>query len=72
MMLETLYYLYFCLKHFFVIKGGSPCKVGVAMTDLATGLYAHGAIMAALLQRHKTGLGQNINCDLLATQVCIN
>ena len=31
---------------------GEPCKVGVAMTDLATGLYAHGAIMAALFQRY--------------------
>lgn len=31
---------------------GEPCKVGVPMTDLATGLYAHGAIMAALLQRN--------------------
>lgn len=48
---------------------GPPCKVGVAMTDLATGLYAHGAIMAALIERSKTGIGQHINCDLLATQV---
>ena len=39
------------------------------MTDLATGLYAHGAIMAALLQRNQTGKGQKINCDLLSTQV---
>lgn len=39
------------------------------MTDLATGLYAHGAIMAALLQRLKTGQGQKISCDLLSTQV---
>ena len=39
------------------------------MTDLATGLYAHGAIMASLIQRNKTGLGQKINCDLLSTQV---
>ena len=39
------------------------------MTDLATGLYAHGAIMASLLQRQKTGQGQKINCDLLSTQV---
>jgi succinate--hydroxymethylglutarate CoA-transferase len=43
--------------------------VGVAMTDLATGLYAHGAIMAALLERHKTGKGQKIECNLLSTQV---
>ena len=49
--------------------GGPPCKVGVAMTDLATGLYAHGAILAALIERSKTGLGQKIDCDLLATQV---
>lgn len=48
---------------------GGPSKVGVAMTDLATGLYAHGAIMAALLQRRTTDLGQKIDCDLLSTQV---
>ena len=39
------------------------------MTDLATGLYAHGAIMAALMQRMQTGKGQKISCDLLSTQV---
>uniref|UniRef100_A0A1B6FFJ9 Succinate--hydroxymethylglutarate CoA-transferase n=1 Tax=Cuerna arida TaxID=1464854 RepID=A0A1B6FFJ9_9HEMI len=50
-------------------EGGEPCKPGVAMTDLATGLFAHGAILAALLQRNKTGLGQKIDCNLLSTQV---
>ncbi|XP_076030019.1 succinyl-CoA:glutarate CoA-transferase [Oratosquilla oratoria] len=50
-------------------EGGDPCKVGVAMTDLATGLYAHGAIMAALIERQKTGKGQMIACNLLSTQV---
>lgn len=49
--------------------GGKPAKVGVAMTDLATGLYAHGAILAALLQRSQTGRGQKIDCDLLSTQL---
>lgn len=39
------------------------------MTDLATGLYAHGAILAALLQRQQTGLGQKIDVNLLSTQV---
>ncbi|CAH1788937.1 unnamed protein product, partial [Owenia fusiformis] len=48
---------------------GEPCRVGVAMTDLSTGLYAYGAIMAALLYRQKTGKGQHIDCNLLATQV---
>lgn len=48
---------------------GPPSKVGVAITDIATGLYAHGAILAALLQRNKTGRGQKIDVDLLSTQV---
>ncbi|KAJ1520273.1 hypothetical protein ONE63_004475 [Megalurothrips usitatus] len=48
---------------------GEPCKVGVALTDIMTGLYAHGAIMAALLQRSKTGIGQKIDANLLSTQV---
>ena len=39
------------------------------MTDLATGLYAHGAILAALLQRQKTGKGVHIDCNLLSSQV---
>lgn len=47
----------------------TPSKVGVAMTDIATGLYAHGAILAALLHREKTGQGQKIDVDLLSTQV---
>lgn len=49
--------------------GGDPCKVGVAMTDLATGLYAHGAILAALMHREKTGLGQKVDVNLLSTQI---
>lgn len=50
-------------------EDGAPCKVGVAVTDLSTGLYAHGAILAALIQRSKTGRGQKIDVDLLSTQV---
>ncbi|KAG0283624.1 hypothetical protein BGZ96_011978 [Linnemannia gamsii] len=50
-------------------ENGTPVKVGVAVTDLTTGLYAHGAIMAALLARHKTGRGQHIDCSLLDSQV---
>ncbi|XP_035981230.1 succinate--hydroxymethylglutarate CoA-transferase isoform X3 [Fundulus heteroclitus] len=54
-------------------EDGEPVRPGVAMTDLATGLYAHGAIMAALLQRHKTGRGVHIDCNLLSSQVsCIS
>lgn len=46
-----------------------PCKVGVAATDIATGLYAHGAIMAALLSRQNTGKGAWIDCNLFETQI---
>ncbi|KAG5674475.1 hypothetical protein PVAND_004444 [Polypedilum vanderplanki] len=47
----------------------APSKVGVAITDICTGLYAHGAILAALLHRNKTGQGQRIEVDLFSTQV---
>ncbi|XP_076172362.1 succinyl-CoA:glutarate CoA-transferase isoform X2 [Ptiloglossa arizonensis] len=57
------------LLHITGPKNGSPCKVGVAVTDIATGLYAHGAIITALYQRIKTNKGQWIQCNLLATQV---
>lgn len=40
------------------------------MTDVSTGLYAHGAIMAALISRQKTGKGVWIDCNLFESQVC--
>jgi succinate---hydroxymethylglutarate CoA-transferase len=46
-----------------------PCKVGVAVTDVSTGLYAHGSILAALLSRQQTGKGVWIDCNLFETQV---
>ncbi|RPI06167.1 MAG: CoA transferase [Zetaproteobacteria bacterium] len=48
---------------------GPPVKVGVAMTDIATALYAHGAILAALYARERTGVGQRIDTSLLETQI---
>ncbi|KAK3108299.1 hypothetical protein FSP39_005177 [Pinctada imbricata] len=57
------------LMHITGPKDGEPCKVGVAMTDLSTGLYAHGAILAAIINRQKTGQGQHIDCNLFSTQV---
>ncbi|CAG8569880.1 11981_t:CDS:2, partial [Diversispora eburnea] len=50
-------------------EDGNPVKVGVAITDLTTGLYAHGAIMAALLSRTKTNFGQWIDCSLIESQI---
>jgi crotonobetainyl-CoA:carnitine CoA-transferase CaiB-like acyl-CoA transferase len=50
-------------------SGGPPVKVGVAMTDICTALYAHGAILAALYARDRTGEGQRIDVSLLETQI---
>ncbi|XP_009067747.1 PREDICTED: succinate--hydroxymethylglutarate CoA-transferase, partial [Acanthisitta chloris] len=57
------------LMHITGHEDGEPVRPGVAMTDLATGLYTYGAIMAGLLQRYKTGKGLHIDCNLLSTQV---
>ncbi|KIJ28293.1 hypothetical protein M422DRAFT_235663 [Sphaerobolus stellatus SS14] len=46
-----------------------PSKVGVAVTDIACGLYAHGAIMAALISRGKTGKGVWIDANLFDSQI---
>jgi len=53
---------------------GQPQKVGVAVTDIFTGLYASTAILAAVQQRHTTGKGQHIDMALLdvATAVMAN
>ena len=50
-------------------QDGKPCKVGVAITDVVTGVYASGAITAALLWRERSGRGQYIDCSLLDAQV---
>lgn len=49
--------------------GAGPQKVGVAVADLMAGLYAVGAITAALYEREKSGVGQYIDLALLDTQV---
>ncbi len=49
--------------------GAGPQKVGVALTDILTGLYAGNAILAALAHREKTGQGQHIDLALLDVQV---
>lgn len=41
-----------------------PVKVGVAITDLTTGLYTSNSVMAALFQRDRTGKGQHIDVAL--------
>ena len=51
--------------------GGGPQKVGVAVADLFTGMYAATAILAALRHRDLTGQGQAIDMALLDTQVAM-
>ncbi|MEY4435561.1 MAG: hypothetical protein RL175_516 [Pseudomonadota bacterium] len=51
--------------------GGGPQKVGVAVADLFTGMYATVAILAALRHAEKTGVGQCIDMALLDTQVAM-
>ena len=51
--------------------GGGPQKVGVAVADLFTGMYASVAILAALRHAEKTGTGQHVDMALLDTQVAM-
>ena len=53
---------------------GQPQKMGVAVTDILTGLYSVTAILSAIIQRDKTGKGQHIDMALLdvATAVTAN
>ncbi|MGA3679907.1 CaiB/BaiF CoA transferase family protein [Pseudomonas graminis] len=49
--------------------GAGPVKVGVALTDILTGLYSTSAILAALAHRDQGGPGQHIDMALLDVQV---
>ncbi|HQW39126.1 MAG TPA: CoA transferase, partial [Usitatibacteraceae bacterium] len=53
------------------LAGGGPQKVGVAVADLFTGMYATSAIVAALFHRERTGEGQHIDLALLDAQVAM-
>jgi crotonobetainyl-CoA:carnitine CoA-transferase CaiB-like acyl-CoA transferase len=49
--------------------GAGPQKVGVALTDVLTGLYSVISVLAALNHRHLTGEGQHVDLALLDVQV---
>ena len=51
--------------------GGGPQKVGVAIADLFSGMYATVAVLAALARRERTGSGQHIDLALLDCQVAM-
>ena len=50
-------------------EGAGPQKVGVAITDIVTGLYATVGILAALARRQQTGKGQHVDMALLDAQI---
>ncbi len=51
--------------------GGGPMRVGVAVIDLFTGMYATTAILGALEARHRTGRGQHIDMALLDVAMAV-
>ena len=53
------------------LPGGGPQKVGVAVSDLFTGMYATSAILASLLERERSGRGQHVDMALLDVQVAM-
>ncbi|GAA5847606.1 hypothetical protein JCM3766R1_000808 [Sporobolomyces carnicolor] len=57
------------LMHITGEPDGPPVKVGVAITDLTTGLYVKGAILAALFGRTQTGQGVHIDANLFDSQL---
>jgi len=57
------------LMHITGSRDGPPVKVGVAVTDLTTGLYTSNSIMAAIIARGRTGRGQHIDVALSDCQV---
>ncbi len=52
-------------------EGGKPTKVGVALADIITGLYAANAISAALRHRDRTGEGQHIDIALMDSMIAV-
>lgn len=50
-------------------RDGPPVKVGCAVTDLTTGMYATTSILASLLERNRSNLGQHLDICLSDCQV---
>ncbi|KAL4771140.1 CoA-transferase family III domain-containing protein [Aspergillus nidulans var. acristatus] len=49
--------------------GKEPAKVGISIADIASGMYAYSNILAALMQRFKTGRGSHIDISMLESMV---
>lgn len=52
-------------------KEGPPSRVGIPIIDITSGMFAASAIMAALLERETSGLGQHVDVSLLDTQAAL-
>ncbi|HXJ00135.1 MAG TPA: CoA transferase [Micropepsaceae bacterium] len=52
-------------------SGGAPVRAGIPIGDLAAGLYAGIATLAALNRRHQTGLGDTIDISMLDCQAAM-
>jgi crotonobetainyl-CoA:carnitine CoA-transferase CaiB-like acyl-CoA transferase len=50
---------------------GAPVKMGISISDIATGLWAVNGIQAALIQRARTGRGQHLDLSLLDCSVAL-
>jgi crotonobetainyl-CoA:carnitine CoA-transferase CaiB-like acyl-CoA transferase len=46
-------------------KEGGPLKAGIAVTDIATGMFAVTGILTALYHRERTGQGQHVDASML-------
>lgn len=51
------------------LPGGGPAKVGLAICDVITGIYSSFAVITALAEREKSGVGQHIDMSLLDTTI---
>jgi len=52
-------------------SGGAPVRAGIPIADLAAGLYATVAVLAALNKRHDTGMGETIDVSMLDCQAAM-
>lgn len=50
---------------------GEPLRVGIPIADMVTGVYAFSGVLLALQARHRTGLGQVVDCNLVNTAVSL-
>lgn len=57
------------LMHVTGESAGQPMKAGVAVADVIAGLHLHGAVLAALHERHRSGQGQHVKANLMSSML---